>query len=123
MVLMPCFARNSGERARGRGARGVQARQLAGLRIPVEDEQIAADAVHHRLHHGQHGVGGDGGVDRGASARQNLRRGLRGQRLAGGRDPLLRDHLRAAVVASLGGERGAWDQQDCEKPAERSHAG
>ena len=33
--------------------------------------------------------------------RQNLRSGLRGERLAGGHDSLLRDDQRAAVIAAL----------------------
>ena len=102
---MPCFARNSGERPRGAGPEAFRPVQFAGLGVPVESEQVAAQAVLHGFDDGEHGVGGDGGVDGRAAARQNLRRRLRGERLAGGCDSLLRDHLRAAVIAALSGQR------------------
>ena len=52
----------------GSGTGSVQARQLPGSGFPIEDEQIAAEAGLHRLDHGQHGVGGDGGVHRRSAA-------------------------------------------------------
>src|SRR5205823_5031738 len=45
-----------GKLARGPSA-GVQAIELAGLGIPVEQEQVATHAIHHWLRHAQDGIG------------------------------------------------------------------
>ena len=118
---MPCFARNSGERPRGAGPDAFKALQLPGLGIPVESKQISAQAVLHGLDHGEHGVGGDGGVDGGSTARQNLHGGLRCQRLAGGGDALLRDHLRTAVVAALAEQRCGRENRETDQPGGERH--
>src|SRR4051812_16630700 len=46
----------------GSPATGIQAVELFGFGVPVENHQITADAVHHRLHHTDHGVRGDRGI-------------------------------------------------------------
>jgi hypothetical protein len=59
--------------------------------------------------------------------RQNLHGGLRGQRLAGGGDALLRDHLRTAIVTALAEQRGRQEdqrnQKEPGKPGDGGHAG
>jgi len=65
-----------------RAAAGVQAVQAAAM--PDQREQIAADAVHDRLDHGQRNGRGDGAVHRVAAGQQHAQAGLRRQRLAGG---------------------------------------
>ena len=82
-----------------RPAAGVEAGELPGFRLPLDGKQVAAHAVHHGLHHAQHGVGGDGGVGSGTSPRQNLRPGLGGQDFAGGHDPLPGNDHRARLRA------------------------
>ena len=46
----------------GRPAAGVDGGQLAGLRLPVDGEEIAADAAALRFDDAQRGVGRDGGI-------------------------------------------------------------
>ena len=53
-------------------AAGVQSVELLRLGVPVDDEQIAADAAAHRLDDAHHGVGGDGRVGRVAAALENV---------------------------------------------------
>src|SRR5262249_33010133 len=45
-----------------RPAAGVEAIELARLRVPVDQEQVASDAVHHRLQYTESCIGGDGGI-------------------------------------------------------------
>ena len=84
---MPLAARKSDGEAARRPAARVQAVDRAGLRVVVDDEQVAADAVAGRLHQADGGVGGDGRVDGVAAALENLHAGARRQRLARGDDP------------------------------------
>ena len=79
-----------------RPAAGVQPVHGAGLRLVVEDEEIAAEAVAGRLHQADGGVGGNGGVDGVAAALEDLHAGAGRQRLAGGDDAERRRHHRAA---------------------------
>ena len=78
-----------GQRFRSPAA-GIQAVELSGFGVPVENHQIAADAIHHRLHHADHGICGDRGIRRRPASLQNLCRGGGGQGLAGGYDPIPR---------------------------------
>src|SRR5882757_2782809 len=50
-----------------RPSAGVQAVEFAGFRVPIEKEEIAANAVHHWLGHAEDGIGRNGGIDCGAS--------------------------------------------------------
>ena len=98
---MPFFGKKLGGECAGRGSGRIQPGQFSGFRIVVNHEQVAAQPVHHGLHHGQHGVGGDGSVDRGPALSQNLCAGLRSQGLAGGGDSLLGNDHGAAIIAPL----------------------
>src|ERR1700678_1746072 len=66
----------------------VEAGQFAGGGA-MDGEQVAAEAAHHGFDHAEHGVGDDGGVDGGSSARERLRAGLGCESLAGGDDSAL----------------------------------
>ena len=101
--------------SRRRPAARVEAVDRAGLRLVVEDEQVAADAVAGRLHQADGGVGGDGGVDRVAAALENLHAGARGQRLAGGDDAEGRGDHRATD------DRPAWRARRLEADPARCH--
>ena len=83
----------------GRPAARVESGELFRSGIPFDGEEVATHAVIHGLDDAHNGVGGNGGVRGGASPRQNLRPGLRGQRLAGGDDTLPGDHHRACLRA------------------------
>ena len=74
---------------------GAQPLALMPVSLPVFDSQTSANrsppiTVHHRLDDTHHGIGSDGGVDGRAAAGQDLRTGLRCQRLRGADDPALR---------------------------------
>ena len=100
MVLISCWARNAGDKRLGRRTRGVQAGQLARLRVPIDDEEIASHARHHGLRNAQNRIRRDGCIHGRSAASQDLRSGLRRQNLAGGRDSLLADDDGAAVIAA-----------------------
>ena len=68
---------------------------------PHHREHVAAQARHHRLDHGEHGCGGDGGVDRVAARLQHGEPGGAGEWLTGCHDAVRCIHHRA----SCGGER------------------
>ena len=72
-----------------------------GLGGVINCEQIAPNAVHHRLDYSEHGVGGNCGIDSGATTGQDLRSRLRCQRLAGGDDAAARDDHGSRVGAIL----------------------
>jgi hypothetical protein len=76
---------------------------LAGIRVPDDCKQIAADAVAGRFHQAQSSIGGDGRIDCVAALAHGIQRDLRGQRVAGRRHRV-RGHDRRA-----GGERLAGD--------------
>ncbi len=84
-----------------RPAAGVQSIEFVGFGIVDDDEQIAADAVHHRGDHAHHGVGGDGGIDSVAAVFEDLHPGLRGQRGFGGYDAVGGNNHRARLSAVL----------------------
>ena len=97
---MSCFARNAGDICAGRGPGGVQAGQLAGLRVPIHDEKIAAQSRHHWLCDAENRVRSDGGIHRRSAASQDLRSSLGCQNLAGRCDSLLADDDGTAIVAA-----------------------
>ena len=80
-----------GERARtvssvrdfGRAAGAGEADDFREFGIPDHGEAIAADAGAGGFEEAEAGVGGDGGVDRGAAVFENLDGGERGERMRG----------------------------------------
>ena len=80
--VRPRFAYSAGVAAYAE--RPVESRPWTCLRFRVVDDrqQVAADAVHARLDDGEHGGGGDGGIDRVAAVLQHAQAGRRGERLA-----------------------------------------
>ena len=68
----------------GRPAAGVEAGQLAALRLPDDGEQVPADAAGHGFHHAEGRVDGDGGVDGVAARLEDVDARLGGQGLARG---------------------------------------
>ena len=88
-LLFQIFDRESARRP----SAGVQAVELAGLGVPVEQEQVAANSVHHGFGNAEHRVRRNGRVDGRTAPRQNLRPGLRSQGVAGGDDAsVINDH-------------------------------
>src|SRR2546429_10000259 len=69
-----------------RPAAGIQAVEFPALRVPINQEEIAPNAVHHRLGDTEHSIGCNGRVNRRAPTRQNLSASLRRENMAG------RDH-------------------------------
>ena len=59
----------------------------AGVGVPEQAEQIAADAGHVRVDDGQHGVRGDGGVHGRAAALEHGKAGLGGAVMGRGDGP------------------------------------
>ncbi len=55
---------------------GVESVKFAGLRVPIEQEEVAANSIHHGLGHAEHRVRRDSGVHRRATFGQHLRAGL-----------------------------------------------
>ena len=96
---------------RGPAAR-VHPVELVLLRQVDDGEEVAADAVRGGLHQPLGGIGGDRGVHRAPAALEDLRRGLRRQGLARGRDPVLR-----------GGDRTAGDGQSGNQAHREGHHG
>jgi hypothetical protein len=82
----------------GRGAGRVQPCELLGFGVPIDDEQIAAQAAHQRFGDTQDRVRSDGRVDGRSAARQDLRSSLRRQDLAGSGNPARADDDGAAVA-------------------------
>ena len=76
-----------GERG-GSPAGAVQAVEAAGLRVPDDGEQVAADAARHRLHQSEGGVDRDGGVGGAASFLQHVHADLDRERVGGGHHPV-----------------------------------
>ena len=108
------FEQVDGE-ALGRPAAGVDAGQLAGFGLVVDDEEIAADAAALRFHDAESGIGRDGRIDGGTAAGQDLRAGLRCQGLGGGYDSAIADGHGTRLRAVLGGcER-------CQQQEEKHH--
>ena len=87
--------------AGGGPAAGVEGGELAGFGVPVDGEEVAADAVAFGLDDAEYGVSGDGGVDGGSAAGQYLRAGLGGEGLAGGDDPAIGDDHGARLRSIL----------------------
>src|SRR5207248_9424386 len=83
-------------------AAGVQAVQFPALRVPINQEEIAANAVHHRLGDTEHSIGCNGRVNRRAPTRQNLRAGLRRENMAGRDDSMVLDDHGTSVGTLLG---------------------
>src|ERR1700761_2800061 len=78
---------------------GVESVELACLRVPVDGEQVATDAVHHRFGHAENRVRRNAGVDGGSALLQDACAGLGGLHVAGGHDAVGRNHHGAAVGA------------------------
>src|SRR5271170_7727528 len=57
---------------------GIEAVKLVCPGIPVEQEQVASEPVHHWLGNAQHGVGGYRRIHGGSAARKYLNPSLRG---------------------------------------------
>ena len=55
-----------------RATAGIQAVQLLGLGIPVDDEQVAADSAAHRLDQPEHRIDRDRRIDGVAAGQQDL---------------------------------------------------
>jgi hypothetical protein len=92
--------------ALGSPAAGVQSVQLAGLRVPVDGKQVAADAIHHRLGNAKDRVRGDAGIDGGTALFKDAGAGLRCLHIAGGHDAVGCNHHGAAIGAVFCGSRG-----------------
>ena len=88
------------QRARG-GTGAVQTPQLARLRFPIENKQIAADTAAHGLNHTKDGVGGDGRIRSGTTAGKRLGTGLGGKRMAGGGNATVGNDHGAPVAPSV----------------------
>ena len=71
--------------------------QLMVLGSVDDGEHVACQAHIHGLHQVQHRGGCDGSIHRVAALAQNLKAGLRRQRLAGGDHAVARHHFRAAL--------------------------
>ena len=67
----------------GRTAGAGHGVELAGLRIPDEGKAVAAQAGTDRLHKAEHGVSGNGRIDRRAAALEHLDGSLRGEGMRG----------------------------------------
>ena len=103
------------ERPFGRPPAGVDAGQLAGFGLVVDDEEIAADAAALRFHDAEGGIGRDGRIDGGTAAGEDLRSGLRCQGLGSGYDSAIADGHGTRLRAVLGGcER-------CQQQKEKHH--
>ena len=92
VAVLELFERETARAA----AAGVEAVEFFGFGVPDDGEQVAAEAAAHGLGHAEHGVGGDGGVDRVAAGLQDLDGGLGRERLAGGRHAVFADGGRAS---------------------------
>src|SRR6476660_3065393 len=79
----------------------VEAIKLAGLRFPVDGEEVASHSVGRGLGDVKNGVGRNGRVDGRAALLENARPGLRGRDLAGGDDAKLSSNNGAAVGTVL----------------------
>src|ERR1700756_734327 len=86
-----------------RPAAGVEAIKLPGFCVPIDKEEVAADTVHHRLCHAEHGIRGNGCIHGGATLSQHLSAGLRRQIMAGGNNAAVRHYHGTAVRTVLGG--------------------
>src|SRR5439155_20096343 len=80
----PALAQRPGRRPRPRAPGRVQERDLAREGVPIEDEEVPAEAAHLRLDDGKDGVHRDGGVDDASPAPQYVEAGQRGERMRGG---------------------------------------
>ena len=101
-AVMPALADELARNPKRRTATGVEAVKLLRLGVPHDGKQVAADTAAHRLHHAEHGVGGDGGVDRVATALKHIDTGLRSERVARSNHAAGRHHHRAAELGIAG---------------------
>src|SRR4051794_25904670 len=84
---------------------GIQPVELASLGLPINEEQVAAYAVHHRLRHAKNGVGSNRRINRRPPATEDLRPSLRRKILTRSRNAILSDNHGAAIGSFLGGSR------------------
>ena len=77
---------------------GVEAVEFLRFGLPIDDEQIAADAAAHRLDEPQHGVRGNRCVRRGSARLEHVEPGLRSERVACRHNALFGHYHRAALV-------------------------
>src|SRR5438876_1092134 len=94
--------REINRQAARRPAARIKAVEFAALRVPINQEEIAANAVHHRLGDTEHSIGCNGRVNRRAPTRQNLRAGLRRENMAGRDDSMVVDDHGTSVGTLLG---------------------
>jgi len=85
-----------------RAAGGVQEAQLAGGRVEVEDEEVAAEAAHVGLDHRQRRVDRDARVDHVPTGAEDVQAGERGGGMRGGYQPVTAVGDRAMGVAEDG---------------------
>ena len=97
-----------------RPAGAVETDNLPGLAVAHNDEKIAANTVHHRLHYRQRRVGRNRRIDRIPTPRQNLRAGLRSQCLARRGNAALRNHHRSGLRTVLRECGHGHDDNECE---------
>jgi hypothetical protein len=97
----------------GRGSAAVVPMQFARLRFVIDDEQIAAQAAHHRLHHAEDGIGRNRRVYCRTAASQYRRTCLRRKGLRGRHDPLAGDNHGACLLTLL--RRKTADDGECQE--------
>ena len=86
----------------GSPAAGVEAVDLAGFRLVDDGEEVATHAVDVGLDDAHDGIGRDGGVDGVAAFFEDVRAGLRGEKLRSRDDAELRDDHGAALSGNRG---------------------
>ena len=114
-MARPSRRNRPGVAAAGAVSRPSQAVEAARRGVPVEQQRAAADAGGLRLDQRQHGLRGDGGIDRAAAAAQHGEAGLGRQGVGGG------DHVPPRRRLLLGTRRGGEEQQR-EQQEDRTHA-
>ena len=111
----------------GRGLAAVDACELLGARVPIENEAAAADARGLRLDQVEHHLRGDAGIDRAAAFAQDGEPGFRGERMGGDDHVPLRLDQRLRREAALAfrlleGERARCQARSAAKPSESSRS-
>src|SRR5208282_1194792 len=79
----------------------IQSVEFSGFRVVHDREEIAADAVHHRLDHAHGGICGYGRVNRVAAMGEDCGASLRGQRTFCGNNSTQADYHRPPLRAVL----------------------
>ena len=105
----PLLLEKISRQAARRPSAGIQAVKFPALGFPINEEEIAADSVHHGLSDAEHRIGRDSRINRRSAARQNLCARLRRENVTGGDDPAIADDHGATVGTFLGGQRHGID--------------